>query len=116
MTEEPDGGSTQEGMPSFQVRIPLEWQSASDVPMVYVNQVMISHAGPEFFLVFGVVLPPDNPEQLPDSLRIKPQVRVVVSREAMPAIVKAMEDNLRRYRASLTRPGNPAAGRNPPQA
>lgn len=89
--------------PNFQVRIPLEWQSADEVPIVYANQVMISHAGPEFFVVFGVVLPPDSPEQIPDSFRIQPQVRVVVAREAMPAIVQAMSDNLNRYHTALAR-------------
>jgi hypothetical protein len=71
--------------------------------MVYANQVMISHAGPEFFLVFGVVLPPDNPEEIPDSFAIQPQVRVVIARDAMPAIVQAMADNLNRYRANIAR-------------
>lgn len=90
-------------MPNFQVRIPLEWASASDTPIVYANQVMISHAGPEFFLVFGVVLPPDAPDQIPDSLTIQPQVRVVVAREAMPAIAQALNDNVQRYRANMVR-------------
>jgi hypothetical protein len=90
-------------IPNFQVRIPLEWSEAEDVPIVYANQVMISHAGPEFFIQFGVVLPPTTSEELPDALTIRPQVRVVVAREAMPAIVQAMNDNLSRYRANLAR-------------
>jgi hypothetical protein len=90
--------------PSFQVRIPLEWSSAADTPIVYANQVMISHAGPEFFLVFGVVLPPDAPDQIPDSLTIQPQVRVVVAREAMPAIAQALSENVQRFRANMARP------------
>jgi hypothetical protein len=84
--------------PTFQVRIPLEWDDAADVPIVYANQVLISHAGPEFFMVFGVVVPPLNTTELPDSLKIRPQVRVVVSREAMGSIVQAMNENLQRFR------------------
>ena len=84
--------------PTFQVRIPLEWQEKEDVPIVYANQVLISHAGPEFFLVFGTVIPPVNTAEIPDTLKIQPQVRIVVSHEAMGAIVKAMNDNLRRFR------------------
>ena len=109
MTENPASGSTGPGMPSFQVRIPLEWSSSADTPIVYANQVMVSHAGPEFFLVFGVVLPPDSPDQIPDSLTIEPQVRVVVAREAMPAIVQALADNWQRFRANVARQQQPAA-------
>lgn len=109
MTENPSSGSTGPGMPSFQVRIPLEWSSSADTPIVYANQVMVSHAGPEFFLVFGVVLPPDSPDQIPDSLTIEPQVRVVVAREAMPAIVQALADNWQRFRVNVARQQQPAA-------
>ncbi|HET6223068.1 MAG TPA: DUF3467 domain-containing protein, partial [Dongiaceae bacterium] len=101
MADQNTGGTAQ--MPNFQVRIPLEWGDADDVPILYANQVMVSHAGPEFFIVFGVVVPPSNPEELPDAFTIKPQVRVVVARDAMPAIVQALTDNLSRFRSSVTR-------------
>lgn len=87
--------------PSFQVRVPLEWSDDEEVPIVYANQVLVSHGGPEFFLVFGVVLPPANPGELPDALRIRPQVRVVISRDAMASVVKALNDNLVRYQEAL---------------
>jgi hypothetical protein len=103
MTDNPSSGSTGPGMPNFQVRIPLEWSSSADTPILYANQVMVSHAGPEFFLVFGVVLPPESPDQIPDSLTIEPQVRVVVAREAMPAIVQALADNWQRFRSNAAR-------------
>jgi hypothetical protein len=89
--------------PTFQVRIPIEWEDSEEVPIVYANQVLISHAGPEFFMVFGVVVPPLNTTELPDSLKIRPQVRVIVSREAMGSIVQAMNDNLQRFRESQRR-------------
>lgn len=87
--------------PSFQVRVPLEWSEDEDIPTLYANQVLVSHGGPEFFIVFGVVNPPANPSELPDSLKIKPQVRVVVSRDAMPSVVKALNDNLARYQRAV---------------
>jgi hypothetical protein len=101
MSDSQAGGTPQ--IPNFQVRIPLEWGSADDIPIAYANQVMVSHAGPEFFLVFGVVLPPSTQDELPDAFVIKPQVRVVISREAMPAIVQALNDNLSRFRANMAR-------------
>lgn len=105
MSDPPSSGEPRpEGRPStpqFQVRIPLEWQDADDVPIVYANQVLVSHMGPEFFVTLGVVLPPASPDALPDQLSIQPQVRVAVSREAMPAIIKALNDSLRRYQQAL---------------
>ena len=100
--QEPGRGASQ---PTFQVRIPLEWEEADELPIVYANQVLISHAGPEFFLVFGVVMPPINTAELPDTLKIRPQVRVVVSREAMGSIVQAMNENLQRFREGQRRLG-----------
>ncbi len=99
--EEPtaEGSSTQ--APSFQVRIPIEWDPSDGAPIIYANQIMISHMGPEFFLTFGVVAPPPTSDTLPDSLRIHPQVRIAVSRDAMPAMVTAMQESLQRYRAAL---------------
>ncbi len=98
--DEQSGGGRPAAPPVFQVRIPLEWDEADDTPIVYANQVLVSHGGPEFFIVFGVVVPPTTPDQVPDTYRIKPQVRVVVSRDAMPALVQALSDNLARYRAA----------------
>ena len=83
--------------PNFQVAIRLEWEEDEDVPIVYANQVQVSHGGPEFFMVLGVIVPPTNPNELPDALKIKPQVRVVISRDAMPSFVQALNDNLQRY-------------------
>jgi hypothetical protein len=93
-------------MPGFQVRVPVEWEERDDVPLIYANQVMVSHGGPEFFIVLGVVVPPNNPDRVPESYRIQPQVRIAISREAMPAIVQALSDNLARYRASVARQSN----------
>lgn len=99
--QEPGPEGTVSPAPSFQVRIPLEWDPSDGAPIVYANQVMVSHMGPEFFLIFGVVAPPASTEALPDSLRIHPQVRIAVSRDAMPAMVKAMQESLKRYRTAL---------------
>ena len=107
-------GSAERQAPNFQVAIRLEWDESDEVPLVYANQVQVSHGGPEFFVVFGCVIPPTNPNELPDALKIQPQVRVVISRDAMPAIVQALSDNLQRFRnASHPQPRQPNP---PPQA
>jgi len=113
---DPPEPERREPQPTFQVRIPLEWDEEADVPTVYANQVLISHAGPEFCIVFGFVVPPLNTSELPDTLRIQPQVRVIIAREAMPAIVHALTDNLRRAQAAAQqRPPQPAAERPAPR-
>lgn len=98
--------------PQFQVRIPLEWHDRDDIPMVYANQVLVQHMGPEFFVVFGVVTPPTTADQLPDSLKIVPQVRVAIARDMMPSIVQALHDSLQRART----PQAPAPPVAPPAA
>ncbi len=99
-----ESSSTPSGpIPSFQVAIRLEWDEGEDVPIVYANQLQVSHGGPEFFLVFGVIVPPANPAELPDVLKIKPQARIVIARDAMPALVQALNDNLQRYREAQER-------------
>lgn len=100
-SDEPAGKGNTTQTPSFQVRIPVEWDPSDKAPIIYANQVMISHMGPEFFLTFGVVAPPPTTDSLPDSLRIHPQVRIAVSRDAMPAMVSAMQESLDRYRTAL---------------
>ncbi len=117
MSEQPQPRPSGPQPPNFQVRIPLEWADDEDVPIVYANQVLVSHGGPEFFVVFGVVLPPTNPNELPDVLQIRPQVRVVVSRDSMASIVKALNDNLHRYEHKLepvASPSEPGEDQVPP--
>lgn len=108
----PDNPTPPAQSPQFQVRIPLEWHDREDIPMVYANQVLVQHMGPEFFVVFGVVTPPTTADQLPDSLKIVPQVRVAISRDMMPSIVQALHDSLLRARAPQA-PPSPSA---PPPA
>lgn len=76
----------------------MEWADDDDVPVLYANQLLISHSGPEFFLVFGLLVPPLSQEHLPDVLAIRPQVRVIISRDVMPTIVQALNEHLRRVR------------------
>jgi hypothetical protein len=103
VTDNPSSSSQPPQPPNFQVRIPVEWAEDGDTPMMYANQVMVSYSGPEFFVVFGVLVPPANPNDLPDVMTIKPQVRVAIAREAMPVIVKALNENLARYQAAMSR-------------
>ena len=111
--ENQDQNPQERGRPNFQVAIRLEWDDKPEVPIIYTNQVQVSHGGPEFFLLFGTMVPPSNPNEIPDALKIQPQVRLAIAREAMPGIVKALTDNLNRYqnaRQQAEREGGPISG------
>ncbi|MEA1905229.1 MAG: hypothetical protein U9M97_05080 [Candidatus Hadarchaeota archaeon] len=88
-----------------EVSISLRWPEEVDLPTIYANHLFISHAGPEFFLIFGEVAPPLWTEATPERLRelesieIKPVVKIAISPEAMPAIAKAIRENVERFLA-----------------
>ncbi|MBK8538662.1 MAG: DUF3467 domain-containing protein [Ardenticatenia bacterium] len=91
----PEGNDRQP--PAFQVAIRLEWADDETLPVVYANQVQVAHGGPEFFITFGLLRPPTNPNDLPDVIHIRPQARIAIARDVMPSIIQTLNDNLQRY-------------------
>jgi hypothetical protein len=91
--------------PAFQVAIRLEWAEDLTLPIVYANQVQVAHGGPEFFLTFGLLVPPTNPNDLPDVIQIRPQARIAIARDVMPSVVQALIDNLQRYQELMRQRG-----------
>lgn len=87
------------------IPVSLEWPETIDLPTVYANQLFISHAGREFFLIFGEVTPPVltkiTPERLQElkSIEIKPVAKIAISAEAMPEIAKVIEENVANFLA-----------------
>lgn len=102
MTNERESVTTREEQG---VEIPLRWPEKVDLPTIYANHLFISHAGPEFFLIFGEVTTPVWTEVTPDkletlgSLEIKPVAKIAISPEAMPAIAKAIQENVEKFLA-----------------
>lgn len=89
------------------VEIEIVWpETVKDLPTTYANQLLISHAGPEFFLVFGIVTPPVPPADREldlgemDALEVSPVVKIAISAEAMLAMAETIKTNIERYRAS----------------
>lgn len=91
--------------PAFQVAIRLEWADNDDLPIIYANQVQVAHGGPEFFLTFGLLVPPTNPADLPDTIQIRPQARIAIARDVMPAVIQALNDNFQRYQELMRQRG-----------
>ena len=90
--------SDETSQPPTEIKVPvnLKWELAEDVPTIYANQLLVSHAGPEFYLIFGelVSINQDDPFAVPKSLSVKPRIRIAISRELMPAIANAINENL----------------------
>ncbi|MBM3301000.1 MAG: DUF3467 domain-containing protein [Deltaproteobacteria bacterium] len=86
--------------PKEEVTLRLRWQDASDLPTLYANQVYVSHAGGEFYVVFGEVQQPILLNLTPDDLQkmgeiqVKPVAKLVFTPEAMASVLKALTDNV----------------------
>lgn len=82
------------------VSLRLEWGTIDDLPTLYANQMFITHAGQEFYLVFGEVAPvlfnKDNP---PDHLEIKPVAKLAIAPDNMELFLQVIKDNFERYKA-----------------
>ena len=81
--------------------IALVWQSAENISTVYVNQVLISHTGPEFYLIFGEVVTPaingNASGDLPNSMEVKPLVKIAVTPSMMILMAKVIGENVSRF-------------------
>lgn len=100
--------TNENGDESAEIRVPIRtaWQSdvISEVPTIYANQLLITHAGPEFFLVFGVVTPlpvsPDEELGLTElsPLPVTPVAKIAVSPDAMATMAETIQGNVETYR------------------
>lgn len=101
MTDENEGQSAQIG-----VAIKTAWPMdiVSQAPTIYANQLLITHAGPEFILVFGVVTPlaVDPNEELDSTqlgpLPVTPVAKIAVSPDAMATMAETIQRNVETYR------------------
>lgn len=82
------------------VTISLKWQSGSELPTLYANQLLVSHASGEFYLIFGESSPPlvSPNEEIPKSIDIIPKAKVVVLPENMEKFLEVLQINIERYK------------------
>jgi len=78
------------------VQVRLKWGSSEGLETVYVNHLHITHAGSEFYLVFGELTMPVliGEQEVPEELEIVPKVRLAISPEAMRSVARAIQDNV----------------------
>jgi hypothetical protein len=82
-------------------KIPVRWESGTDIKTLYANHVLITHTGNEFYMVFGEAIPPHSMEGAPEYVRIEPVVRVAVSPGSMLQISEAIRSNVGKFLEKL---------------
>jgi len=92
-----------EGQEEEAVQLRLRWQDHSQLPTLYANQVYMTHAGNEFYVIFGEVQLPVlvnvTPEELEKTqeIQVKPVAKLVFTPETIIPIVDAMAENVRKF-------------------
>ena len=82
------------------VSIPIRWKSSEQAPTIYANQLFMSHAGNEFYLVFGELAPitrTSEEEDLPAYLEIKPVIKIAISPPNMLQFAAVINENVDKF-------------------
>jgi hypothetical protein len=101
VADESESQSAEIGIP---IRTTWPKEDISKTPTIYANQLLITHAGPEFFLVFGVVTPvlvgPDEQLDVTElgPLTVTPVAKIAVSPETMATMAEAIQNNVESYK------------------
>jgi hypothetical protein len=98
------GSLEEEKNDSQSIHIPVSWGDDSGITTIYANQLLVSHAGPEFYLVFGEVkgyevdilrgAAPDGTLPEGTTLQVKPVARIAISHLLMQQFAKLLYDNV----------------------
>jgi len=78
------------------VAIPVHWEATASAPTIYANQMFITHAGNEFYLVFGEIEPifQLDKDNLPDHFSIRPRVKIAITPKDMIEFARIIEENV----------------------
>jgi hypothetical protein len=92
-------------------KIRILWGSDEDIPALYANHLLVSFAGgSEFHLIFGHLSPPlllgREESELPDSVKIKPVAKIVISPAGMKQFIEALNKNYAKYESQQERSEN----------
>lgn len=87
------------------LEVRLVWAPDQNLQTIYANHFFITHAGDEFYLTFGELIPPviqnesvaELREKIGDSLEILPLVRLAIAPDAMLRIAEAIRSNVTTY-------------------
>lgn len=86
------------------VEVRLVWDKPAEVPTMYANNLIISHSGSEFYLVFGETEPwlELDSSIIPSELKIKPIVKIAISHKNMLKFAEIIEGNVNQFKEMST--------------
>ena len=90
--------------PVEEIEFRVVWEHEDSLPVLYSNQLIISHSGgSEFYLLFGHLSPPLPPNLTAEGKKsefvsVKPIARIVVSPSAMENFIEAMSRNIEKFK------------------
>ena len=96
-------------MPDEQFELPFFFIGSEDVPIVLSNLQVVQHVQQEFIITFGQFSPPvvlGTPEEQLEQVKSKPYLpvktvaRVAMSPQRVGDLIKALQENLDRWKAS----------------
>ena len=83
-----------------EVTINLVWGNPDSIQTIYANNLYVTHAGSEFYLVFGELQPllQIDKDKFPSQLEIKPVAKIAISQENMLKFADAITENITRFK------------------
>jgi len=81
--------------------LPVHWRTSEGLNTIYANQMIITHGGGEFYMIFGELIPPlrlGPEDQLPKEIEISPVAKIAVTPENMEKFCTAIQSNIEKYR------------------
>jgi hypothetical protein len=86
--------------------IALVWRPSEDLPTMYANQMLISHSGPEFYLIFGEVITSavsgDPFRETPvTELPVKPLVKIAITPTMMIEMANIISGNVEKFKETI---------------
>jgi hypothetical protein len=86
-----------------QILIKLRWSTSKNIPTIYSNELVITHAGREFYLVFGEVDQPVlfDPNSPPEYIEVVPVAKVAMTPENMIRFAELIQENIKNYQKKI---------------
>ena len=86
-----------------EVTINLVWGNPEGIQTIYANNLYITHAGSEFYLVFGELQPllQVDKDKFPSHLEIRPVAKIAISQENMMKFADAITENTNRFKKKM---------------
>lgn len=79
------------------VEINLKWGDFDKIPSQYVNHMVVTFSGKEFYMIFGELCSPPFPEiAVEKGLTIEPRAKLVINPDAMKDISKLLYDYVKK--------------------